>query len=61
MSKLNNKLETKPDTTTGNKTGNKKSLDVFQDHNGLRKMSYAPIFLLSGLLVELKRWYIRVT
>jgi hypothetical protein len=55
MSKLNNKLETKPDTTTGNKTGNKKSLDVFQDHNGLRKMSYAPIFLLSGLLVELKR------
>ena len=27
MSKLCNKLETKPDTTTGNKTGNKRSLD----------------------------------
>ena len=46
MSKLCNKLETKPDTTTGNKTGNKRSLDYSNTYlyqNRLRHDDYVKL------------------
>ena len=33
-------------------------LDVFQDHNGFRKMSYAPIFLLVPFNLKLETFYL---